>query len=78
MLAILAAKTNSANPPGPGTGLWIIVGVLAAVIVGGLLLHLLIARRHRAAKNPSTEPRFERDVQPHPKAPPLESIESRR
>ena len=78
MLAFILAQAteNTAAPPDEGTGIGIILGILAALIVGAILLHLLIANRSKASKG-GVEPPPEETGQPHPRAPPLESIEPR-
>lgn len=77
LLTILAQATdNTAEPPDPGTGIPIIIGVLVALVVGAILLHLLIARRAKASRG-GVQPPLEETGQPHPGNPPIESVEPR-
>lgn len=58
------------------SGLLVIFGVLAALVIGGMLLHLLIANRTKASKG-GVQPPPEETGKPHPGSPPLESVEPR-
>jgi hypothetical protein len=70
------ATDNTAEPPDTGTGIPIIVGVLAALVIGGFLLHLFVAKRSKASKG-GVQPPLEERGQRHPGEPPVESVEPR-
>jgi hypothetical protein len=60
-LLVVAQNGRGANPSSGG-GVWIVVGIVLAVAIGGFLLHFLLHRgylkRGRRAEN------FEREEQP--------------
>ena len=76
LLVLAQATDNTSEPPDPGTGIPIILGVLAALVIGGILLHLLVANRSKASKGGVQPPPQERG-QRHPGSPPVESVEPR-
>lgn len=78
MLALILAQAteNTAVPPDEGTGLPIIFGVLALIVLLAVVLWTVIIRRSRASKGGVEAPPAETG-QPHPGAPPLESVEPR-
>ena len=65
---------NEQAPPGPATGIAIIVGVIVLLVLGAIALHLLVARRSRASRGGVQPPRAERETR---HAPPFESVEHR-
>ena len=75
-LLILAQDRGEQQPPDPGTGIPLIIGVLVALVIGGLLLHLLIAKRAKASKG-GVQPPPEETGEKHPGNPPVESVEPR-
>lgn len=68
---------NTAEAPDGGVGAGLIIGaiVLAAIIFATILF--VFHKRSQASRGGIEPPRFEKDQEPHPSKPPLESIEPR-
>lgn len=73
---LLAQDRGEQQVPDPGSGIPIILIVLALIALGAALLWFFIARRAKASKGGVQPPPAETG-EPHPQSPPLESIEPR-
>lgn len=75
-LLILAQDRGEQQPPDPSTGIPIIAITLALIVLAAIVLWFVITRRSRASKG-GVQPPPQETGEPHPSAPPLESIEPR-
>ena len=75
-LLILAQDRGEQQVPDPGTGIPIILVVLALIVLAAVVLWTIFVRGARKSKG-GVQPPPEETGEPHPSSPPLESIEPR-
>jgi hypothetical protein len=75
-LLILAQDRGEQQPPDPGTGIPIILIVLALIVVGAVVLWAIFIRGAKKSRG-GVQPPPDETGQAHPSAPPLESVEPR-
>jgi hypothetical protein len=75
-LLILAQDRGEQQPPDPGSGIPIILVVLALIVLGAVVLWAVFIRGSKASKGGVQAPP-EETGEAHPGPPPLESIERR-
>jgi flagellar basal body-associated protein FliL len=75
-LLILAQDRGEQQVPDPGSGIPIILVVLALIVIGAVVLWAIFVRGAKRSKG-GVQPPPEETGQAHPSAPPLESVEPR-
>ncbi len=75
-LLILAQDRGEQQVPDPGSGIPIILVVLALIVLAAVVLWTIFVRGARKSKG-GVQPPSAETGEPHPSSPPLESIEPR-
>jgi peptidoglycan/LPS O-acetylase OafA/YrhL len=75
-LLILAQDRGEQQPPDPGSGIPIILVVLALIVLAAVVLWAIFVRGARKSKG-GVQPPIGESGQSHPGSPPIESVEPR-